>query len=135
MSWVSLGHAITDLSICRDIMGNPYGFDNSGNPGFLSVWSREKIQWMVPTEIIQDGIYALKPAETSAEAYKININPFGFFPEYLLIENRQQISFDETLFGNGLMIYHIDDGADGMNQRGYPGQDGGYRFLIRMAIR
>ena len=66
----------------------------------------------------------LKPAATSAQAYQIDVNPFAFAPEYLLIENRQQISFDSWIWDNGLLIYHIDDNADGMSNPGYPGQEG-----------
>lgn len=107
-----------------DIMSNPYGPDNSGNnPGFLSAWSREVVEWVTPEPITYDGIYVLKPAETSNHVYQISVNNFSPLPEYLLIENRQQISFDKNLWDAGLMIYHVDDAADGMKNRGYPGQE------------
>jgi hypothetical protein len=119
----------TDTSIAEgigtwDIMADPYGHKDDGVPGFLSAWSRDLVKWVNVEDITYDGIYVLKPAATSLQSYRISVNEFSPYPEYLLIENRQQISFDETLSGNGIVIYHIDDAADGMKNRGYPGQEG-----------
>ena len=107
-----------------DIMSNPYGTDNSGDPNFLSAWSKKEVEWVTAEEITYDGIYVLKPAATSTQAYQISVNSFGFAPEYLLIENRQRISYDQSIWADGLMIYHIDDAANGMQSRGFPGQEG-----------
>lgn len=80
--------------------------------------------WLTPQEITQDGVYTLKAAEISDEAYRISVNPFGFLPEYLLIENRQPLEFDVDIWGSGLVIYHIDDAVKLQENRGYPGQPG-----------
>lgn len=119
-----------------DIMSDPYGPDKEGTPVFLSTWCKEEIEWAASEEIVYDGIYVLKPASTSKQAYRINNNPIAFLPEYLLIENRQQISFDTQLPASGLMIYHVDDLADGMKNRGFPGQQGwpGNNNHYRLAV-
>jgi hypothetical protein len=44
--------------------------------------------------------------------------------EYLLIENRQQAGFDLEFWSSGVVIYHIDDGANEQYARGYPGLAG-----------
>ena len=56
------------------------GEDNTGNPTFLSAWSKKEVQWVTPEEITYDGIYVLKPAATSTQAYEISVNSFGFSP-------------------------------------------------------
>lgn len=107
-----------------DIMSHPYGHDDSGTPGFLSAWSRSEAEWLTLQRISDDGTYTLAAAEISADAYRIDLSNYSVAAEYLVIENRQKISFDQNLWGTGLMIYHIDDAADGMKNKGYPGQSG-----------
>eukprot|EP00797_Seminavis_robusta_P011136 Sro1835_g300580.1 Pre-pro-metalloprotease PrtV (756) ;mRNA; f:8187-10960 len=108
-----------------DIMAFPYGpADDANNPGHLSPWSKVLADWLEPVEITSNGMYNLKAAELSDEAYRINLNDFGSQSEYLLIENRQPLLFDIHIWGAGLVIYHIDDAAPLQMNRGYPGQPG-----------
>lgn len=107
-----------------DIMAHPYGPKNSGIPSFLSAWSRSEAKWLTFQNIKTDGTYTIRPAQTSQESYQIFLSDQSQDKEYLLIENRQQLSFDEDLWDSGLLIYHIDDAANGMNNRGFPGQPG-----------
>ncbi len=46
--------------------------------------------------------------------YRILLSSGGY-KEYFLVENRQQISFDRSLPGPGLLILHCDDNLDGSN--------------------
>ena len=80
--------------------------------------------WNDIKTIKSDGLYTLKPAATTVQAYRIDLNEGGTYPEYLLIENRQRLAYDVNLFTGGLVIYHVDDFADLQSARGYPGQDG-----------
>jgi hypothetical protein len=97
---------------------------DADNPGHLSVYSKILAEWIAPKEIDAAGIFDLKPAETSAEAYRITLADYGVASEYLLIENRQPLEFDINIWSGGLVIYHIDDAADRQEKLGYPGQDG-----------
>jgi len=101
------------------------GADNSGTPGLLSTWSKVAAEWITPILIDGDGIYTAKPAHESSQVYKIDISPdFAFQDEYLLIENRQPIGFEENLWGKGLVIVHVDDLAILQTTKGWPGQPG-----------
>jgi M6 family metalloprotease-like protein len=107
-----------------DIMSNSAGWDqNSRIPGHPSAFSRFKIEgWLQPIEIIEDGFYAIQPSEISSHVYKISHNfPTG---EYLLIENRQKIKWDQNWGGSGIVIYHVDENEFKQTKRGYPGKSG-----------
>ena len=106
--------------------GNQYGQGNrQAWPGHLSPWTKYKIGWLYPTEIIADGTYTLRPSELYPDAYVISFPyPTG---EYLLLEVRRPVLFDTNLWQpGGLVIYHVDEKAYGPgNQKGgYPGQEG-----------
>jgi M6 family metalloprotease-like protein len=114
-----------------DIMANPYGV--SGNeedfPSHMCPWTKIRIGWVEPT-VINDQVSAdetatfiLRPSESFPDVLRINLEGW-FGNEYLLLENRQKQMFDINLFGSGLVIYHIDDGVDNQEARGFPGQDG-----------
>ncbi|CAB9526476.1 Pre-pro-metalloprotease PrtV [Seminavis robusta] len=108
-----------------DIMAFPYGQDgNADYPGHLSAYSKIIAGWLSPINIGSNGIYHLKAAEISDEAYKISLADKGVASEYLLIENRQPLEFDINIWQAGLVIYHIDNAADLQRNRGYPGQEG-----------
>lgn len=58
-------------------------------------------------------------SEISSQVYVIkNKFPDG---EYLYIENKQPMLWDSNWPNGGLVIYKVDDNADGQKNRGYPG--------------
>lgn len=84
----------------------------------MSGWVREKIGWITPIDIVEDGYYPLQAAEASGQIYKIKLTN----NEYLLIENRQPILWDTDMDGSGIVIYRINDLKTDQSQRSYPGQ-------------
>ena len=104
------------------LMANSWGFDGTQKyPPHMSAWSKIKIGWVTPTLINSAGNYSIEQVETNAKVYKVDL---GYDSgEYLLIENRQPVSFDGKMPQGGLVIFHIDDTA-GYNTEGYPGQVG-----------
>ncbi|MGE5359369.1 MAG: M6 family metalloprotease domain-containing protein [Bacteroidales bacterium] len=90
----------------------------SGNsPSFLDAWSRYRLGFVTPTVIDSLTNVTLPPAEEQPTVFKMVV-PFSGGKEYFLLENRQQIGFDQGLnvYGvpsgetvRGLAIYHIDD--------------------------
>ncbi|NQT11524.1 MAG: M6 family metalloprotease domain-containing protein [Planctomycetes bacterium] len=111
------------------MMANSWGFGGKQlYPPHFSAWSKIFLEWITPTVISSPGVYSVPLAEKpGAEIYKISAGyPSG---EYLLIENRQAVGFDEkipagTAGKGGLAIWHIDEDKPGNNDPGWPGQAG-----------
>lgn len=106
-----------------DIMSNPFGV-NTGqlHPPHLSPWCKAQLNWTYPFEITQNGDYDVVASELQDNIYLIKSPyPDG---EYIYIENRQPILWDELLWTGGIIIWHIDDLKPKERDRGYPGQDG-----------
>lgn len=83
------------------------GDDNSPEtPTHMSVWSKEFLGWVTPTEVTTDLDPAtIQSIEDNALAYKLPISS----TEYHLISNRQKKLFDAKLTGAGLLIWHINE--------------------------
>jgi hypothetical protein len=90
----------------------------------LTPWEKISLGWLDPIEIDTNGRYEIRDSETTADVYIIKKNYQFNGDEYLLIENRQPKLFDENLWNGGILIWHIDDTARQMYERGYPGQEG-----------
>lgn len=91
----------------------------SGNsPSFLDAWSRYRLGFANVVNVTTATSVTVLPAETDSTIYRMNV-PGSGGKEYFLLENRQQIGFDEGLniYGDsvvgpgvrGLAIYHVDD--------------------------
>ncbi len=92
------------------LMGSASWLGGGKRPGGLSAWSKIKLGWQVPVEIIANGSYTLNPAATHEEI--LLLYP-GESKEYFLLENRQKTGVDSNLPGSGLAIWHIDDARYG----------------------
>ncbi len=123
-----LGHLMLGLPDLYDYDGSSAGIGDwglmaSGNwnrtisqqsgetPAHLSAWSKVVTNFTLPQDINsnQNGL-AIDQAATNEEAKRIWIDKYKI-NEYFLLENRQQTGFDAALPGNGLLIWHIDEGA------------------------
>lgn len=77
-------------------------------PSHLCAWSKEQLDWVTPTVVTEDmEDVTLRPVEQYQDVYKVwrDGSPGQ---EYFLIENRQNVGFDQTLVGTGILIWHID---------------------------
>lgn len=77
-------------------------------PSHMSAWSKERLNWVTPTVVTEDmEDVTLRPIEQYQDVYKVwrDGSPGQ---EYFLIENRQNVGFDQTLVGTGILIWHID---------------------------
>lgn len=106
-----------------DVMGNAHGRNGAQlHPAHLSPWSKQRLGWIEPTEIVEDGMYEIEASELSDSVYVIRKNfPDG---EFLEIENRQPLLWDQLLWGGGLLIWHRDSHQSLFRWRGYPTQEG-----------
>ena len=91
-------------------------FDGN-SPAHLDAWSKFRLGFVTPVDVTSDTAVNLGPVETDATIYKMVV-PNSGGKEYFLLENRQQIGFDQGLarYGppgavgpRGLAIYHVDD--------------------------
>jgi hypothetical protein len=75
----------------------------------MTAWSKSILGW-VEVETLPPGTdveaMALPPVETTGKIYRVESGDGS--GEYLLLENRQRIGFDQNLYDPGLLIWHID---------------------------
>lgn len=85
-----------------------FGFGPSG----ISPLSRLLLGWgeAVTVGPVRDAEYVLDPVQTSGQLLKVPLTPSG--AEYLLVEYRPRLGFDDVLPDDGVLIYHVDEGAD-----------------------
>ena len=99
-----------------------WGFDGSQvYPSHYSSWCKTELGWITPTILTESQTnISLGNLEQNQEVLKITKNyPDG---EYLLVENRYAVGFDQQIAQSGLAIWHIDENKADNNQEGYPGQ-------------
>ncbi|MBN2226389.1 MAG: M6 family metalloprotease domain-containing protein [candidate division Zixibacteria bacterium] len=85
---------------------------NSRKPAHFDAWCKMMLGYLTPTEIPGNmtGV-EIPQVETEPVAYKLWADGDYTGTEYFLIENRQQVGFDNALPGSGLCIYHVDETA------------------------
>jgi M6 family metalloprotease-like protein len=120
----------------HDIMANAYGWHRDPFfPSHMSPFSREAAGWLTPIEITKNGLYAAQSSQISGSVYRIRRGfPDG---EYLMIENRQIIKWDSDRpdGASGLVIFHVDEKANGMKERSWPGKTGWPKehYMVRIS--
>lgn len=112
---------------------------NESFPGNLNPYYKMKIGALEPIDILNDGVYRFN-ASSSLEPIVYRIQAPYPTGEYLLIENRQPILSDKNLWApGGIVIYHIDELADGNKVRGgpfvegWPGNGAHYQVAVLQA--
>ncbi|MEO0016985.1 MAG: hypothetical protein RLZZ522_268, partial [Verrucomicrobiota bacterium] len=116
----SLGTSSGIGSYC--LMANSWGFDSSGqHPPLPSAWCKIQLGWVTPT-VVSGGIISAPRVWDNKAIFRVNTG----YPstEYLLIENRQPVGFENVMPQGGLAVWHIDDAKSGNTSEGYPGQAG-----------
>ena len=88
----------------------PYYAIFSGNsPAQIDAWSKIRLGLVTPKQI--EATTVLPPVETDPVVYRVDV-PNSGGKEYFLLENRQQIGFDQSLkvySVHGLAVYHVDE--------------------------
>lgn len=79
--------------------------DDGRTPPGLSSYERLELNWLQPKELSYPLSVELQPLVNSNRACKIATERNN---EYFLLENRQLISWDSSLPGHGMLIWHID---------------------------
>lgn len=107
---------------CLMDKGSWNGSPPGSSPAHISAWLRYLFGWVEPTPVERGNATWIPNAripavENESKIYRLLSNPGGNdwssqspdTGEYFLIENRQQIGFDASLPGSGLLIWHIDE--------------------------
>jgi hypothetical protein len=74
-------------------------------PSHLSAWSKLHLGLRTARTVLLEGIYALTPVEEGGEILLIETSdPM----EYFLVEYRARRGFDDSLAGQGILVWHVD---------------------------
>jgi immune inhibitor A len=78
------------------------------SPVHMSAWCKEQLGWVSPI-VVTGNLWdiVIPPVETNPVVYKV-WRDGAPGDEYFLLENRQNLGFDDILPGKGLLIWHID---------------------------
>ncbi|HEV7732190.1 MAG TPA: M6 family metalloprotease domain-containing protein [Candidatus Binatia bacterium] len=95
------------------LMGQGTWVGRGADPPELDAWSKLQLGW-VDVDVIERTTYRVRlPAvEREPRVVKIPAVP-GRPQEYYLLENRQRIGADAKLAGDGILVWHVDEGVAG----------------------
>ena len=86
-------------------------WNNGGlTPSYPDGWCRYVQGWSKPTIIQADQKIDTTRIEDSDQVYVLPIK--GKTKEYFLFECRSRVKYDKFLPGEGMLVYHIDEGAE-----------------------
>jgi hypothetical protein len=77
-------------------------------PEHFGAWVKEKLGWLKPTVIdptVKQKLVLAPIEDSPKECFKVLVRPDG--SEYFLLENRRKKGFDQSLPGEGLLIWHV----------------------------
>ncbi|HJU40631.1 MAG TPA: M6 family metalloprotease domain-containing protein [Tahibacter sp.] len=94
------------------LMGGGSWNGGGDTPAHPSAWCKANQGWVGVTNVTADGVLSLPDVKTSRNVHRLWKDGAGG-PEYFLLENRQRAGFDRQLPGDGLLIWHIDEGQPG----------------------
>jgi M6 family metalloprotease-like protein len=84
---------------------------NALRPSHMGPWEKGRLGWLTEEVVVagvMDAEYVLEPVRRSGRILRVPLSE----TEYLLIEYRDQASFDRDLPAGGVLIYHIDLARD-----------------------
>ena len=85
--------------------------DGGRRPPIFNAWSRMYLRWATPVELTGTQSVTLDPAYTHNTSYYFWS---ATSDEFFMLENRQQVGFDQYIPGHGMLVFHID-----MNHSGW----------------
>ena len=87
--------------------------DNQNTPPTFSAFERGELGWLEYTDITPEtmGLLSVSELMSSNSAYRLVV-PGTEGKEFFVFENRQQQSWDRTLPGHGMLVWHIDQDWD-----------------------
>ncbi len=108
-------------------------WNNGGKtPACFDGWCKYKMGWTSLTWISsnQTNVEILQ-AETTPISYRLWASGGGG-QQYFMVENRQRTGFDRYIPGDGLLIYHVDEGSHSNSQEWCPGDSASPHFRVAL---
>lgn len=87
------------------VMASGSYLNDSKTPCGYNVYERYAAGFLEPELLEETADYTVQPIHSSNKGYRINT---GFDKEYFLLENRQQVKWNEYLPGHGMLVYRVD---------------------------
>ena len=88
-----------------DLMAGGSWNDGGRQPAHINPYQKIQFGWITPQNLtIGSSVSNIPPSANNPVVYKIKANDNG---EHYLLENRQYVGFDASLYGHGLLIWHI----------------------------
>lgn len=107
------------------------GHGRDGKPLHFSAWCKEQLGWMTPAVIdprVKQKLILAPIVHSDRECYKVLVRSDG--SEYLLLENRLKKGYDQSLPGEGLLIWRVVNNRPILEEsHGIAGPQGPSRFL------
>lgn len=103
------------------------------SPSYPDAFCHIQMGFVNPTVITSNILgQAIPNVEDNSIIYKLWKNGV-VGPEYFLVENRQQVSYDQALPNGGLLVFHIDENVNTGNQNEwYPGHTSSGHYLVAL---
>jgi M6 family metalloprotease-like protein len=103
------------------------------SPAFPDAWTAIQMGYVTATNVVANAVdQAIAATETTPTAFRLWTDG-ALGDEYFLVENRQQVSYDAALPGEGLLIYHVDETALNQNDdEWYPGYTAYGNYLVAL---
>ena len=81
---------------------------NGYRPTAYTAWERERLGWMEISTLTGPSNVELKSLDEGGAAFRIYNDKDETGHEYYIVENVQNNGWNKNLFGNGLMVTHVD---------------------------
>jgi immune inhibitor A len=77
-------------------------------PVHPSAWCKANQGWVTVTNVTTNGPATIPDVKTGRSVWRL-WKDGASGPEYFLVENRQRSGYDQSLAGEGLLIWHVDE--------------------------
>ena len=121
------------LGLWSLMAGGSWGGTLGNSPSFPDAWSHYQMGYLTPTVITSNtNSVSIPNVEQNPSAYLLWSNG-SVGSQYFLVENRQNVSYDNSLPGAGLCIYHVDENVSTQNDKEwYPGYTSSGHYLVAL---
>ncbi|MFB7247389.1 protease [Streptomyces populi] len=89
--------------------GGSWGGDEGDVPTHPSAWCKLQQGWVDQVDVTEGGSITLPNVQVSHQVHRLWTDGLPG-KEYFLLENRQQMGYDNSLPHHGLLCWHIDEG-------------------------